>query len=107
MIEMLVNNVFSFIFGCSISAIAFWFGVKSRFEQIHKRLSNLEKSVEDIKIRYEQGYVPYLLCETCHKGRYSYHGYFKEGFNTSESWICDSCGEQAPMSWKNRNALRK
>lgn len=107
MLEILLDNIFSFVFGIMVSAIIFWLTASKKITNIENKLNEQSKYIHDIENKYQKGYTPEYLCESCHKGRYSYKGLVTRGMLTIEQWICDQCNEEAPLSWINRNNARK
>ena len=105
--DMIWELVWSFFGGVILTAIGFWLTAKKRFNNIENRLDKQEKKICSIEDKYQKGYLPEYLCESCHKGRYSYHNITTRGLLSFENWICDKCGKEAPISWVNRNNIRK
>ena len=107
MIEMFWDNLFSFVFGVAVSAIFFWCTARKKFTKIENQLKEQNEHIQDIENKYQKGYTPEYLCESCHKGRYAYKGLFSKGMLTVEQWICDNCNKEAPLAWIHRNSTRK
>ena len=91
-IDILIAIVSTTIINC----IIFWYVFKNTIAKINKSIEENENLLKDTILKYENGYNPEHICETCYKGRYSYNR--TVGFG-QEMWFCDNCNAQAPYSW--------
>ncbi|MBS4773102.1 MAG: hypothetical protein KHX55_02365 [Proteobacteria bacterium] len=99
MIDLLLDNIFGACFGVVITSVAFWLTAQKRFTQIEHRLDELTERINNIEDKYQKGYSPEHICESCYEGRYTY---IDRVGQCGEKWICENCKEAPAPSWHNQ-----
>lgn len=91
-INILIGVISTFI----CSGLGFWWLFRETIDKLNQRLNKLEKQLTETINKYEHGYNPEHLCESCYKGRYTF---IEPVGQSGEKWVCDDCGKEPAMSW--------